>query len=391
MSFVAQRLTYFDSSDFREAIRKQALLTDPVDLSIGVPEELTADHVKAAAIRAIINDKTTYTPTNGLAELRSALARKLKTENNVLVEPSAVTIVPGLTTGQLLVYLAVLDPGDEVIVFDPYYPPYPHLASMVGARVVYVSTLPTFQPDLAALEASITDKTKLIVINTPNNPSGAVYPEKTLRAIAALAEANNILLISDEIYEHFVYDGQHFSIGSIYPNTITMNGFSKEHAMTGWRLGYIAGPQEIIDAINELQQYTVMSSSSISQHAALAALAQKPTHLIDKYRRKRDLVISRLRAAGYDLHGADGAFYAFVKAPRNLTDVEFVDRATERGLIIVAGRAFSQLHGYIRISYGADIATLERGIVILEALAKELQVAPLPKTAAQSTHTNSTV
>lgn len=373
MSFIAQRLGYFDSSDFREAIKKQTLMVDPVNLSIGVPEELTAEHVKAAGIRAILEDKTTYTPSNGLLRLREALAYKLLTENEVPCTADSVTVVPGLTTGQLLVYLAVLDPGDEVIVFDPYYPPYPHLASMVGARVVYVSTLPTFQPDLAALEASMTDKTKLIVINTPNNPSGAVYPEETLRAIATIAEKNNTLLISDEIYEHFVYDGKHFSVGSIYPNTITMNGFSKEHAMTGWRLGYIAGPQEIIDAINELQQYVVMSSSSIAQHAAIAALKQKPTHLVQKYKAKRDLVVSRLRKSGYSVDGAQGAFYAFVKAPHNLTDVEFVERATEHGLIVVAGRAFSQLHGFIRISYGADMTTLEQGLDILEEIAKELR------------------
>ncbi|QQS18603.1 aminotransferase class I/II-fold pyridoxal phosphate-dependent enzyme [Candidatus Saccharibacteria bacterium] len=188
MTFIAQRLSYFDSSDFRDAISKQSLLTDPVDLSIGVPEELTPEHIKAAGIRAITEDKTTYLPANGLLELREALAHKLQTENSIPCTPESVTVVPGLTTGQLLVYLAVVDPEDEVIVFDPYYPPYPHLAKMVGASVTYVSTLPTFQPDLAALEASITDKTKLIVINSPNNPSGAVYPEETLRAIAALAE-----------------------------------------------------------------------------------------------------------------------------------------------------------------------------------------------------------
>jgi aspartate aminotransferase/aminotransferase len=300
------------------------------------------------------------------------LAQKLQTENKIGVEPSAVTIVPGLTTGQLLVYLAVLDPGDEVIVFDPYYPPYPHLASMVGARVVYVSTLPTFQPDLRALEDSITDKTKLIVINTPNNPSGAVYSEETLRKIAELAERNNSLIISDEIYEHFVYDDKHFSIGSIYPNTITMNGFSKEYAMTGWRVGYLAGPQEIIDAINELQQYVVMSSSSIAQYAAISALKSRPTHIVKKYKHKRDLVVDRLTALGYDVRGAQGAFYAFVKAPHNLTDVEFVNRATEHGLIVVAGRAFSQLHGYFRISYGADVATLQRGLDIIEEITKQL-------------------
>lgn len=372
MSFIAQRLDLFDSSDFRDAIKKQALLTDPVDLSIGLPEEITPKHIKAAGIKAIKQDKTTYTPANGLPELREALALKLRAENNVDVTASQVTVVPGLTTGQLLVYLAVLDPGDEVIVFDPYYPPYPHLASMVGARVVYVSTLPNFQPDVRAIEASITDKTKLIVLNTPNNPSGAVYPESTLRKIAAIAEKNNILLISDEIYEHFVYEGKHFSVGSIYPNTITMNGFSKEHAMTGWRIGYIAGPQEIIDAINELQQYVVMSSSSIAQHAALAALQKKPERVLKRYKAKRDLVVDRLTKLGYQVHGADGAFYAFVKAPHNLTDIEFVNRATDYGLIVVAGRAFSQLHGYIRISYGADIKTLRRGLDILEKIAQDL-------------------
>jgi len=372
MSFIAKRLDLFDSSDFRDAIKKQSALNDPVDLSIGIPEELTPEHIKAAGIRAIKEDKTKYTPSNGIPELRQALAYKLVTENSVPCTPESVTIVPGLTTGQLLVYLAVLDPGDEVIVFDPYYPPYPHLASMVGARVVYVSTLPTFQPDLAALEAAMTDKTKLIVINTPNNPSGAVYSRQTLEAIAKLAARTNTLLISDEIYEHFVYDGSHFSVGSIYPNTITMNGFSKEHAMTGWRIGYVAGPQEIINAINELQQYVVMSSSSIAQHAAVAALKQKPTELVSKYKAKRDLVVSRLQQLGFKVDGAQGAYYAFVKAPHGLTDVEFVDKATQYGLIVVAGRAFSQLHGFIRISYGADIDVLRRGLDIIEQITKDL-------------------
>ncbi len=372
MTFISHRLDSFDSHDFREAIQKQATLVHPINLSIGVPEELTPEHIKAAGIHAILDNKTTYAPTNGLLELRQAIAHKLQTENNIACTAESVTVVPGLTTGQLLVYLAVLDPGDEVIIFDPYYPPYPHLATMIGARVVYISTLPNFQPDLVALEASITDKTKLIVINTPNNPSGAVYPEETLRQLAAIAEKNNLLVISDEIYEQFVYEGTHFSIGSIYPNTITMNGFSKAHAMTGWRLGYITGPQEVVDAINELQQYTVFSSSSIAQHAAIAALKQQPPHVLQKYKKKRDLVIRRLQQSGYSVMGAQGAFYAYVKAPHSLTDIEFVNRATEHGLIILAGRAFSQLHGYVRISYGADFSSLEKGLDILDKIAQEL-------------------
>jgi len=368
MSFVSQRLNLFDSSDFRNAFIKQAKLTNPIDLSIGVPEELTPEHIKAAGISAIKNDKTVYTPSNGLLELREALAKKLNQENNIPCQAETISVVPGLTTGQLLVYLAIIDPGDEVIVFDPYYPPYPHLASMVGANVVYVSTLPSFQPDLEALRASVTHKTKVIVVNSPNNPTGAIYSEATLREIAKIAEENNSLIISDEIYEHITYNGPQFSIGSIYPNTITMNGFSKEYAMTGWRVGYITGPNEIIQAINELQQYVVMSSSSIAQHAALEALThQNQPNMKAKYKAKRDLLVNELEAMGFHINGAQGAFYLFVKAPHGLTDVEFVDRATDNNLILVPGRAFSQLHGFVRISYGASQETLERGIKALKA------------------------
>lgn len=373
MSFIAQRLNYFDSSDFRKAVEKQSTLSNPIDLSIGIPEELTPEHVKAAAIRAINEDKTTYTPSNGIPELRKILAKKLREENQIPCNENTVTIVPGLTTGQLLVYLAIIDPGDEVVVFDPYYPPYPHLASTTGARVVYASTLPTFQPDLEALEACITHKTKAIVVNSPNNPTGAIYPEETLRKIAAIAEKYNALIISDEIYEHFVYDGKPFSIGSIYPNTITMNGFSKEYAMTGWRVGYITGPEEIINAIDELQQYVVMSSSSVAQHAAIEALKHPPTSLPEKYREKKDLLVSGLVKMGFHINGAQGAFYVFIKAPNGLTDIEFVEKATEHNLILVPGRAFSQLHGFVRISYGASKDDLIRGLAALEKTVSSLQ------------------
>lgn len=371
MSLIAQRLQYFDSSDFRLAVTKQLLLKDPIDLSIGIPEELTPEHIKAAGIQAIQDDHTTYLPSNGLPELRKALAEKLLIENGILCNEETVTIVPGLTTGQLLVYLAVLDPQDEIIVFDPYYPPYPHLARMVGANVIYASVLPNFQPNLDALEASITHKTKVIVVNSPNNPTGAVYPEATLRKIAAIAERHNIIIISDEIYEHFTYDDPHFSIGSIYQNTITMNGFSKEYAMTGWRIGYVCGPIDIINAINNLQQYVVMSSSSIAQHAALAALKHRPA-IVQRYKEKRNFLVPKLKEMGFEVHGAQGSFFAFVKAPHDLTDVEFVDRATEENLILVPGRAFSQLHGYVRISYGASMPTLHKGVAALQKVISSL-------------------
>jgi aspartate aminotransferase len=368
MNRISHRLEYFDSSDFRNAMLRHRATPSAVDFSIGVPEELTAEHIKQAGINAINADKTTYEPAAGIPQLRKAVANKLTSRNGIVCSMNDIAIVPGLTTGLLLVYLAMLDPGDEIIIFDPYYPPYPHLASMIGAHVVMVQTKENFQPDLDALENSITDRTKLIVVNSPNNPSGAVYPESTLRKIVELAKRQNVTIISDEIYENFIYgDTKHFSIGSIYDNTITMNGFSKEYAMTGWRMGYIAGPSDIIAAINELQQYTVMSSSSIAQYAALAALRYKPRNIL-KYERKHDYAKKRFNAMGMKVHGGDGAYYMFIKTPNGMTDLEYVDAAYQQGVILIPGRAFSKQNGYVRLSYGTSFSELKRGLTLLAVI-----------------------
>lgn len=358
---LSKRLQSFDSSDFRQVFMRRQRMQDPIDFSVGVPEDHTPAHIKQAGIDAINNNHTRYTPTEGIPELRELIVKKLAAKNNILTFPNEVTVVPGLTTGLLLVYMAILDPGDEIIIMDPCYPPYKHLASSIGAEVMSVLTLPTFHPDIDTIEASITSKTKAIVINSPNNPTGAVYKKHDLVRLAEIARKHNLFILSDEIYEHFVYEGEHFSIGSIYENTITMNGFSKEYAMTGWRLGYITGPVDVIDAINELQQYMVFSSSSIAQYAAVEAL-KRPIDFKDKYQKKRDLTISALKDMGYQVCGAEGSYYVFVKAPNDLTDLEFMDHAEEAGLILVPGRAFSSRHGYVRISYGVDMASLKEGL-----------------------------
>ena len=372
MLHISDRLKYFDSSEFQEVFRRQQQLQDPIDLSIGIPEELTPAHIKAAGIRAIENNHTTYTPANGLPELREAIAKKLADKNGIHVGSGQVTVVPGLTTGLLLLYLAILDPGDEIIVMDPAYPPYESLATAIGAEVMNVLTLPTFQPDIPAIEASITNRTRAIIINTPNNPTGTVYPKDDLLRIAEVADKRGIWLISDEIYEHFIYASQHFSAASAYPNVITMNGFSKGYAMTGWRLGYIAGPQEVIDAINQLQQYVVFSSSSIAQYAALEALSQPAETDYKKYHAKRDFVVKRLADMGLAVHGAQGAYYIFFQAPFGMTDLEFVEKAAERNVLLVPGRAFSTRHGYVRLSYGTSMEQLQKGLDIIEQLIKEL-------------------
>jgi aspartate/methionine/tyrosine aminotransferase len=361
---ISDRLKAFDSSIFRDVFLKQRSLDDPIDLSVGSPEDATPLHIKAAGISAIKMDKTGYTPANGLLELREEISKKLARENNIHVGTDQITTVPGLTTGQLLVYMAILDPGDEIIVMDPGYPPYIQLAQALGADVMPVLTLPTFQLNIPEIEASITDKTAAIVINSPNNPTGAIYPEEDLRKIAELADKHNFYIISDEIYEHFVYEGSHFSVGSIYPDTITLHGFSKQYSMTGWRLGYVTGPLDVIEAINELQQYAVFSSSSIAQYAALEAI--KTEHITkDKYKKKRDYAVAALRECGLEIKGATGSYYIFFKAPNDMTDFEFVELALKHNLILLPGRAFSSRHGYVRLSYGAPIETVQAGIKII--------------------------
>jgi aspartate/methionine/tyrosine aminotransferase len=364
---LSKRLENFDSTVFQQVLKWHQELKNPIDLSLGIPEDMTPEYIKNAGIQAIKQDFTTYRPAAGIKELREALADKFKKFNGIETRAEDITICPGLTCGILLTYMAILDPGDEIIIMDPCYPPYKHLATAIGAVPVWLSTYPSFQLDLDEIEASITHKTKAIFINTPNNPSGAIYPKKDLLKLADIAERNNVLILSDEIYESFTYDDEHFSIGSVYPNTVTMGGFSKEYSMTGWRLGYMCGPPKVIAAIDQLQQYVVFSSTSISQYAALEAL-QHPLPTRDKYKKKRDLLVNGLRDAGYKVEGAQGSYYIMIKAPHDMTDLEFAERAAEHNLIIIPGRAFSDRHGYVRLSYGNTYEQVKKGLEIIKKL-----------------------
>ena len=341
-------------------------MKNPIDLSIGYPEGETPVHIKLAGINAIRMGFTRYTPASGISELRSAIAEKLEKVNGIDMSPEAVSVLPGATTGILLTYLAVLNPGDEIIVPDPFFPPYRDLAFVVGAKPVFVDTYPDFRLRASEIAKKITRKTKAIILNTPNNPTGAVYPKSEIIKIARLAKRKNLLVISDEIYEFFTYGKPHFSIGSVYPNTITLNSFSKSYSMTGWRIGYAAGPREIIDAINELAQYTVFSTSSIAQKAALAAVKRPPTLLILKYKRKNKLVRQNIDVGR--IYGMKGAYYAFIRTPQGMTDLEFAKRAEERNMIVLPGRAFSNRKDYIRISYAKKEYVLRKALRILNEI-----------------------
>lgn len=373
MNHLSKRLESFDSSKIRAAFELAEAIPNQIDLSIGFPEGKTPRYVKRAAIAAIRNDQTYYTPSGGLPELRRAAARKFAAENGIDADAERVSVTPGLTTAILLCYLALLDPGDEVLLPDPYFPPYRDLALMTGAKLKMIDTAPAFQLTAELIEPLLTPKSKLLVINSPNNPTGAIYPKNELLKIAQLAKKHDLIIISDEIYEYFVYDGRHFSIGSAYENTLTLNGFSKAYAMTGWRIGYISGPRDIINAIDELQQYIVFSSSSIGQYAALAALRRQPAKLSRRYRAKRDLALKTLSPVFPDIRGAQGAFYLFLKLPSGIDDVGFVNHLSHRGVLTLPGGAFSKHADYIRVSYGGETKNLKKGLELVRESVEILQ------------------
>jgi aspartate/methionine/tyrosine aminotransferase len=370
---LAHRLHDFDSGKIRLAFELAKEIPDQIDLSIGFPEEDTPAAVKQAGIDAIRADRTRYLPTNGLAELRSRIAHKLKAENHIVLTADNISVTPGLTTAILLCYLALLNPGDEVILPQPLFPPYYELAKIAGGAPVPLGTFPDFQLTAEMVGRVITSKTKLLVINSPNNPTGAVYDEAELRKIAALAEKHGIILMSDEIYEHFSYDKPHFSIGSIYKDTLTLNGFSKAYAMTGWRVGYIGGPEDMIEAINQLQQYVVFSSSSIAQYAALEAIKHPPLHLQNSYKIKRDTALKSLKDTFSDIQGGQGAFYLFLKLPDGLEDVKVVNQLSHRGVIVLPGSAFCDRKDYIRVSFAGNLRKLETGLQRLTESIKILE------------------
>lgn len=362
---LAKRLTNFDSTAIQKALSGGGA-SDIIDLSIGYPIEDTPRYIKEAGKRAIDHNLTRYQPANGPLKLRQAIAAKLAKDNDIKVSVDQVTVTPGLTTAILITYLALLDPGDEVLVADPGFPPYHSLAELIGAKAVMVNTFPDFQLTTERLEAHIGPKTKVIVINSPNNPTGAIYPESELRKIADLAHQHNLVVISDEIYEYFAFGQPHFSIGSIYDQTLTFNGFSKSYAMSGWRVGYVAGPQTIIDALNSLLQYAVFSSTSISMAAAEAALAQKPVELTNAYRSKWEMVTRQL--AEHSVRGLDGAFYAYIKAPRNTTGAQVAELLLQKGVRVLPGSIFGSHDDYIRIAYTANKTDLGSALRLINEL-----------------------
>ncbi len=365
--WLADRTSSFDASGIRKVFDLAAKMRDPINLSIGQPDFAVPEAIKEAAVAAIRGNKNGYSVTQGVAELRERLQTQV--DEQFGHGDRRVLVTSGTSGGLVLALLAMVNPGDEVIVFDPYFVMYPALVGMAGGKCVTLDTYPDFRIDPDRVAAAITPRTKMILLNSPANPTGAVADEAALRALAELAARHNVALVSDEIYREFCYDAPFASPAHYNERTIVVDGFSKTYGVTGWRLGYMHGPAAIIDRMTMLQQYTFVCAPHPLQWAALAALDVEMGQYIEAYRRKRDRVVAALSEAGYKVTNPGGAFYAFPQVPDGRgTGSEFVARAIDNELLIIPGGIFSARDTHFRVSYAASDATIERGLAVLAKL-----------------------
>ncbi len=372
---LAKRLSNIDISGIRKAFeRKPARNSAPrrfpedINLALGQPDFDTPARIKAAAARALDAGHTSYTPNAGIPELREAIAAKLKRENRVSVKLEQVLVTSGASEALHLALMTLVNPGDEVLIPDPGFVSYAPLTRAAGGKPVGVP----LRKDLTlALErARITAKTRVVIVNSPANPTGAVEYEEDLKAMAEFSKDRNLVLISDEVYEEFIYEGCHASPARWAPgHVVTVNAASKTFAMTGWRLGFAAGPPEIIDGMLRLHCYIQACASSVAQHAALAAYTgprDAVAQMRERFRKRRDFVLRALEEAGIPCPRPRGAFYAF---PEVGDGDRFAAEAARRGVRVVPGSAFgSRGRRHIRISYAVAEPKLERGMAILSGV-----------------------
>ncbi len=364
---IADRAGKIDASGIRKVFALAASLKDPVNFSIGQPDFDVPEPLKEEAIKAIKAGQNKYSQTSGNAILKNKIAEQIKNEFG-WSEP-AILITSGVSGGLLLAFLALINPDDEVIIPDPYFVIYKHVINMLGGRCIFVDSYPDFELPVDKIADAITNKTKMIILNSPCNPTGVVYSEEQIKALAEIAAEKDILVMTDEIYERFCYDGQCPSIAHYFEKTLLLRGFSKSYAMTGWRLGYIAAGESlknVIEEMTKIQQYTFVCPPTPFQKAAIAALDYEISDFVDAYRKKRDLLYDGLKDK-FELVKPGGAFYAFIKAPGG-SGSNFVEKAIANNVLIIPGNVFSEKDTHFRISYATSDAKIQEGIEILRSL-----------------------
>ncbi|MDZ8083976.1 MAG: pyridoxal phosphate-dependent aminotransferase [Nostoc sp. DedQUE12b] len=367
------------------AAKAKALKAEGIDVcsfSAGEPDFDTPAHIKAAAVKALEEGKTKYGAAAGEPKLREAIAHKLKIDNGLDYKSENVIVTNGGKHSLYNLIVALIDPGDEVIIPAPYWLSYPEMVTLVGGVSVIVPTDATtgYKITPEQLRKAITPKTKLFILNSPSNPTGMVYTPDEIKALAQVVVDADIFVVSDEIYEKILYDGaEHISIGSlgkeIFDRTLISNGFAKAYSMTGWRLGYLAGPVEIIKAASTIQGHSTSNVCTFAQYGAIAAL-QSSQDCVEEMRqafaKRRQVMLDRLNAIpGLSTAKPDGAFYLFPDISKTgLKSLEFCDALLgEHQVAVIPGIAFGA-DDNIRLSYATDMATIEKGMDRLEKFVK---------------------
>ncbi|WOF16902.1 pyridoxal phosphate-dependent aminotransferase [Methanoplanus sp. FWC-SCC4] len=349
-----------------KARRMKAEGTDVISLSIGEPDFDTPKHITDACIRALLEGKTHYEASQGLLELREAIADKLKAENSIETSAAEIIVSCGAKDTIYEAMEACVNPGDEVLILDPSWVSYEPAVKIADGNPVHHSLRQSdFQVDDSVLE-KINSKTKMIVFNTPSNPTGSVLGMESLRLLKDVCEDNDLIALSDEIYEKLIYDKEHISIaslGDMHERTITVNGFSKAYAMTGWRIGYAAAPLPILKQMTKVQQHTISHPATFAMWGAVEALRGDQSCVEDmrqEFDKRRRYLIGALNDIGYKTAPADGAFYAFVNIDGD--DMAVSAKWLDEGHVATTpGTAFNA-PGWIRISYAADMNTLKEAV-----------------------------
>jgi len=363
-----------------EASRRESLGQKIIHLEIGRPDFDTPPHIKEAAAKAISDGKVHYTSNYGIPELRNAIAAKFKQDNGLTYDPlKEIIVTVGATEGIFLSMMALLDPEDEVLIPSPSFPCYAQCANMIEAVPVSVPLREEndFEPVIEDYKSRITSRTKMIVLNTPHNPTGAIFPKEKLTGIAQLAMEHDLFVLSDEIYEKNIYDDhEHFSIATLpgmRNRTITLNGFSKSHCMTGWRLGYVASGREVISGLIRIHQYATVCATSFAQHGAVAALtgSQECVETMGKeFSRRRVMMVERLnKMPGLSVFKPKGAFYIFINVEKlGMSSRDLGNYLLDEASIAVV--PWGDKH--IRISYANSYENLEKAMDNMEAALHKL-------------------
>jgi len=381
---LSEKVATLKPSGIRKFFDIAATMKDVISLGIGEPDFDTPEPIIQAGIEALRRGETHYTSNHGLLELRQAISDHLKGLYQVeYFAQSEIVVTVGVSEALYLVFTAILDPDDEVIIPTPCFVSYQAEVALAGGVPVEVATYAEdhFVPRIEDIEAAITPKTRAVFIGSPSNPTGAVYPREFLMKLAALVEKYDLMVISDEIYDRLVYGTEHVCFASLpgmQERTVLMGGFSKAYAMTGWRIGYAAGPEEIIDGMVRVHQYSIMSAPTVSQYAALTALMVGEPYIqemLREYDRRRKLVVSSLNSIGLKTFEPNGAFYAFPDLrSTGLSDDEFCNRLLkEEHVAVVPGNSFGDAGlGFARVSYATSYEKLEEALEKIDHFVKRI-------------------